>query len=290
MPFKKRLQDRKFVVTLEIQPSLETRIEDLVKQINPIRGRIDALSIPELKMEGMAIDRVSVCRALKDQEFEPILQIACREKSRIDIQEHLIKASEAGIDHILAFTEDYRISGDSFQEMMFFHVDSAKLFSVIESLEEGCDITGRELQVRPTFCIGAGIDSSWGKEVPDLELKEMEELAQRGVHYFLSTPVFDLDSFDHFMKRVRPMGIPVIGEIAILRLSEKGDFLNRHVKLETAPGHVIERIEQSPDKEQASIEMVTELVNGLRELCEGVCLLPLGAEDQISKYLDAIKV
>ena len=30
------------------------------------------------------------------------------------------------------------------------------------------------------FCVGSGIDSSWGKKVPDLELEEMEELAQIG--------------------------------------------------------------------------------------------------------------
>lgn len=181
---------------------MEAGIEGLIRKIDPIRGRIDALAVSELKIEGVAVDTAGACRALKEQQFEPILETTCREKSRIDIQEHLIKASEAGIENILTFTDDYRISGDSLQEMMFFHVDSAKLFSVVDNLREGHDITGRELQVRPTFCIGTGIDSSWGKEVPDLELEEMEELARRGIHYFLSTPVFDLDSFDQFMNRV----------------------------------------------------------------------------------------
>jgi len=290
MQFKKSLQNRKFVVTLEIQPSMEAGIEGLIRKIDPIRGRIDALAVSELKIEGVAVDTAGACRALKEQQFEPILETTCREKSRIDIQEHLIKASEAGIENILTFTDDYRISGDSLQEMMFFHVDSAKLFSVVDNLREGHDITGRELQVRPTFCIGTGIDSSWGKEVPDLELEEMEELARRGIHYFLSTPVFDLDSFDQFMNRVRPVGIPVIAEVAIVRSAEMGHFLNRHIKPGTVPGHIIERIEKSPDREKTSIEMVTRLVEGLKDLCQGVHFIPMGAEDRISEYLDAIKV
>jgi len=37
-----------------------------------------------------------------------------------------------------------------------------------------------------------------------MQLKEMEALAGLGADYFLSTPVFDLDSFHQFMKRIGP--------------------------------------------------------------------------------------
>jgi 5,10-methylenetetrahydrofolate reductase len=289
MQFKKSLQNRKFVVTLEIQPSIETGIDELIRKIAPVRDKIDGLVVPELKSEGVTIDTLSACRALKDQKLEPILGITCREKSRIDIQERLIKASEAGIDNFLAFTEDYRISGENLQEAMFFHVDSAKLFSVVDHLQEGHDITGRELQGKSAFCLGMGVDSSWGKDVPDLELKEMEEVGRQGVDYFLSTPIFDLDSFDLFMNRVRPIGIPVIAEVAIVQSAEMGRFLNKQVKPETVPADIIERIEKSPDRTETSIEMVTELVKGLRTLCQGVHLIPIGAEDQLSKYLEALR-
>lgn len=290
MRLEESIKRKKFVVTAEVQPSIGTGRQDLVRKIDRIRGKVDALTVREWKTEGSVTDAIGTCRALKDQSFEPILKMSCREKSRIDIQEHLIKASEAGIENILAFTEDYRMTGDSLQEIMFFHVDSAKLFSVVENLQEGHDISGRGLLVTTKFCIGAGIDSSWGKDVPDLELKEMEELARLGIQYFFSTPVFDLDSFDQFMDRVRPIGIPVIAEVLIVRSAEMGHFLNRHIKPGTVPGHIIERIEKSPDRERVSIEMVTERVNGLRELCQGVHFIPMGAEDCISKYLDAIKV
>ena len=235
-------------------------------------------------------DTMGTCRALKEQKFDPILQTTCREKSRIDIQDHLIKASESGIENILAFTEDYRITGDSLQEIMFFHVDSGKLFSVVESLQEGHDISGRELIVKPKFCVGSGIDASWGKKVPDLELKEMEELASLGTQYFLTTPVFDIDSFNQFMNRVGPIRIPVIAEIILVRSAEMGLFLNKHVKPGMVPNHIIEKLAKSPDKEKASIEIVSDLVKGLKDLCQGVHFIPIGAEDRISKYLDALKI
>jgi len=290
MKLEESLKSKKFIVTSEIQPPIGTGVQDLVRNIDKIRGRIDALTVPELKIEGLVTDTMGTCRALKDQKFDPILQTTCREKTRIDIQEHLIRASEAGIENILAFTEDYRITGDSLQEIMFFHVDSGKLFSVVENLQEGHDISGRELLVKPRFCVGSGIDSSWGKKVPDMELKEMEELAGLGTQYFLTTPVFDLDSFNQFMNRVGPIRIPVIAEIILVRSAEMGLFLNKHVKPGMVPNHIIEKLAKSPDKEKASIEIVSDLVKGLKDLCQGVHFIPIGAEDRISKYLDALRL
>lgn len=290
MKLEESLKSKRFIVTSEIQPPIGTGIQDLVRNIDKIRGRIDALTVPELKIEGLVTDTMGTCRALKDQKFDPILQTTCREKTRIDIQEHLIRASEAGIENILAFTEDYRITGDSLQEIMFFHVDSGKLFSVVENLQEGHDISGRELLVKPKFCVGSGIDSSWGKKVPDMELKEMEELAGLGTQYFLTTPVFDLDSFNQFMNRVGPIRIPVIAEIILVRSAEMGLFLNKHVKPGMVPNHIIEKLAKSPDKEKASIEIVSDLVKGLKDLCQGVHFIPIGAEDRISKYLDALRL
>ena len=290
MKLEESLKSKKFIVTSEIQPPIGTGIQDLVRNIDKIRGRIDALTVPELKIEGLVTDTMGTCRALKDQKFDPILQTTCREKTRIDIQDHLIKASEAGIENILAFTEDYRITGDSLQEIMFFHVDSGKLFSVMESLWEGHDISGKELPSKSRFCVGSGIDASWGKKVPDMELKEMEELAGLGTQYFLTTPVFDLDSFNQFMNRVGPIRIPVIAEIILVRSAEMGLFLNKHVKPGMVPNHIIEKLAKSPDKEKASIEIVRDLVKGLKDLCQGVHFIPIGAEDRISKYLDALKL
>jgi 5,10-methylenetetrahydrofolate reductase len=287
---EENLKKKRFVVTSEIQPPIGTGVQELVRNVERIRGRVDALTVPELKIEGLVTDTMATCRALKDQKFEPILQTTCREKSRIDLQEHLFRASESGIENILTFTEDYRVTGDSLQEIMFFHVDSGKLFSVIENLREGQDITGKGISIKPKFCVGSGVDSSWGKKVPDLELKEMEELASLGTQYFLTTPVFDLDSFHQFMKRVGLIQIPVIAEVILVRSAEMGLFLNKHVKAGLVPNHIIEKLAKAPDKEKASIEIVSDLVKGLKDISQGVHFIPIGAEDRISKYLDALKL
>jgi len=287
MRLEESLKKKKFVVTSEIQPPIGTGVQELTRNVERIRGRVDALTVPELKIEGIVTDTMGTCKSLKEQKFEPILQTTCREKNRIELQEHLLRACDSGIENILTFTEDYRITGDSLQEIMFFHVDSGKLFSVIESLQEGHDVTGKAVPAKPRFCVGSGIECAWGKKVPDLELKEMEQLTNLGTQFFLSTPIFDLDSFYQFMKQVEPFRVPVIAEVILVRSVEMALFLNKHVKPGLVPNPIIEKLARAPDKEKASIEIVGGLVKGLKDLCQGVHFIPIGAEDRIWKYLDA---
>jgi 5,10-methylenetetrahydrofolate reductase len=290
MKLHESLKTKKFVVTSEIQPPIETDVPELIQSVNRIRGKVDALTVPDLKIEGLVADTMGTCRILKEQKFEPILQTPCREKSRLDIQEQLLKASEAGIENILAFTEDYRITGDSLQEIMYFHVDSGKLFSVIDSLHEGHDVSGKGVPLKHKFCVGSGVDSSWGKRVPDMELKEMETLANLGTQYFLTTPVFDLDSFHHFMNRVGPIRIPVIAEVILVRSAGMGIFLNKYVRPNLVPSHIIEKLAKAPDKERTSLEIIRNLVKGLREVCQGVHFIPVGSVDRLGKYLDVVEM
>ena len=290
MGFKESLEKKNFIITSEIQPPIDEEIQVLMQEMDRIRGRVDGLSVPQLEIEGVVAETVRTCKALCDRHFDPIFHTTTREKNRLELQADLMNASEAGVENILAFTDDYRITGDSLQEIMFFHVDVSKLFSVLESLKEGRDVQGKEIGKNLDFNVGSGVESSWGKKTPDLELQEMEKMIEQGTNFFLTTPVFDLDVFEKFMQKVRPFQIPVIAEVIILRTAGMAHFINRHMRSGLVPEHIIRQLVLAPDKEKASLEIFSEIIRGMPELCQGVHIIPFGAEDKIAKYLDAAKL
>jgi len=285
---REALQKKRFVVTYEDQSPLEGSPEDFVRTLSPLRGRVDGISLgnSELRVVG---DTVKTCRLLTEHRIEPIYQTVTRSKNRPELQSDLLSARSAGIENLLVFTEDYRITGDSLQEMMFFHVDAGKLQSVLEHLRRGETVEGRSAPPADFF-LGSGVESLWGKQVPDLELREMEEMTRIGAGYFLTTPVFDLDRFARFLKRVEGFGVPVIAEVMIVRTAGMARFLNRHLKAGLVPEHLIQRIERSPDRQRASIDIFRDLVAGLRELCQGVHIITIGGEEKLKDYLDAAGV
>jgi methylenetetrahydrofolate reductase (NADPH) len=171
--------------------------------------------------------------------------------------------------------------------MMFFHVDTGKLDSVLEHLSEGQTIDGKELPFKAQFTLGSGIESKWGRDVPDLEMKEMEAMTKIGAGYFLTTPIFDVALFEKFMHQVKTFGVPVIAEIMILRTAGMAQFLNRHLKAGLVPDWIIKKLAKAKDRQAASMEIFADLVKGLKDLCQGIHIITIGAEDQLRLYLDA---
>jgi len=287
MKLKDSLKNGKFVVTSEVQTPIDEDPQELIKSLKLIRGRVDGVTVSELDIEGVVGDTIKTCQLLKQNRFESIYQTTTREKNRPQLQKDLITAHEAGVENLLVFTEDYRITGDSLQEMMFFHVDTGKLNSVLEHLSEGQTIDGKELPFKAQFTLGSGIESKWGREVPDLEMKEMEAMTKIGAGYFLTTPIFDVALFEKFMHQVKTFGVPVIAEIMILRTAGMAQFLNRHLKAGLVPDWIIKKLAKTQDRQAASIEIFADIVKGLKDLCQGVHIITIGAEDKLRLYLDA---
>lgn len=290
MRLRDALQKDRFIVASEVQSPVEDDPGKLLHNLQLIRGRVDGVSISEVEIDGTAGDTIKTCDFLKKNKFEAIYQTATRQKNRLQLQKDLINAHAAGVENLLVFTEDYRLTGDSLQEMMFFHVDAGKLASVLDYLKEGHTVEGEELPEKADFFLGSGVESSWGKNVPILEMEEMEEMTKIGAGYFLTTPVFDLDIFEKFLKNANTFGVPVIAEVLIIRTAGMGQFINRHIKPGLVPEWVIKKLAQAPEKQKASIEIFADIVKGLKDLCQGVYIITIGGEEWLRHYLDAAKL
>lgn len=290
MDLKDALKKKKFVVTSEVQAPIDEEPEELVKNLSLVRGRVDGVTVSEVEIDGVVGDTIKTCEILQENRFKAIYQTTTREKNRLQLEKDLISAHEAGVENLLVFTEDYRITGDSLQEMMFFHVDSGKLQSVLEHIREGRTVEGEDLPFKADFVVGSGVESAWGKNVPDLEMKEMEEMTKIGTGYFLTTPIFDLERFEKFMNQVQTFGVPVIAEVMILRTAGMARFLNRHLKSGMVPERLIQQLAKAPDKQRASIEIFADIVGGLKHICQGVHIITIGGEDKLKYYLDAAKL
>mgnify|MGYP006275357807 CR=1 FL=1 len=291
MNLKESFDKKRFVVTSEIQAPLgEENPEELLESLKKIRGRVDGVSVAEIELEGVVGDSIQTCDLLRQNRFNAIYQTTTRDKNRYQLQKDLTEAHDTGVENLLVFTEDYRISGESLQEEMFFHVDSGKLSSVLNHMREGRSIDGSELSKQVDFTLGAGVETPWGKNIPKKGMEEMEDMMNVGSEYFLTTPIFDVEQFERFMKQVGPFRVPVIAEVMILRTAGMGKFLNRHFKSGLVPEWAINKLLKAPDKQKASIELFADTVKNLRDLCDGVHIITIGGEDKLPLYLNEAKL
>ena len=150
MSLKEALEKRKFIVTSEVHLPHGKTAEEYLNEIYSLWGRVDGVRFEPFAADAAISDSLGLCRLLREKKFDPVFQVGTRDRNRLEIQEALVQASSAGVENLLIFSEDYRITGDSFQEMMFFHVDMGKFFSVIDALKKG----GRRSREGPGFSGG----------------------------------------------------------------------------------------------------------------------------------------
>ncbi len=288
MSLRESLVNKGFLVTCEIQLPHGRTPEDYVDEICDLRGRVDGIRFEPSSTDATISDSLALCRLLREKGFDPVFQLGARERNRLEIQEALVHASSVGVENLLVFSDDCRITGDSLQEMMFFHVDMGKFFSVIEALEQGIDVHGKELGARKEFVIGSEVEAGFGGNVPDMQLREMETLVESGARYFLTTPVFDVDQFAKFAKRVAPLGVPIIAELLMLH-SGRGARMLKRVARFNIPSHIIQRLEKAPVKFDESAKILLETAGRLKDICSGIHILPFGWETKIGSLLQDIK-
>lgn len=282
--FKKRLAEGKFVVTSEIGPPKGTDLEFL-KEAEILKGKVDAVNVTDLQSSVMRLGALATCKLLVDMGVEPVFQITCRDRNRLALQSDLLSAYVLGIRNVLILTGDHTTLGDHPDAKPVFDLDSVTLLKVASGLMEGKDMAGNELKGRPEFFLGAVVNP--GYEPLDLQLIKMEKKIKAGAKFFQTQAVYDLDVFEKFMKRVEKFNVPILGGIVLLKSAGMARYMNENVAGVTVPDKYIKMMSKADKKERpkVSIQIAAELIKGMKDLCQGVHIMPLGWDKYVPEVL-----
>ncbi|WP_305043787.1 methylenetetrahydrofolate reductase, partial [Geoalkalibacter sp.] len=83
----------------------------------------------------------------------------------------------------------------------------------------------------------------------------------------------------------RPLGVPVILGVLLLKSARMARYLNTHIPGVRVPDAILARLEAATDPLAVGIELARELVGVARRHCQGVHLMTLGCEDRIPEIL-----
>jgi len=288
MSLKKVLASKKFIVTTEVGPTKGTDISKLVSETKPLVGRVDAINVTDLQSAVMRLGSLAGSIILKDLGIDPIFQITCRDRNRLALQSDLLSASVLGIENVLVLTGDHPMSGDHPQAKPVFDLDSVQLLQVMKDLQAGRDMMGNELNGKPKFCVGAVVNPLADQIEP--ELIKMEKKIASGAQFFQTQAIFDVKRFKEFMKEAKKFKVPIIAGLILLKSAKMAMYMNDNVAGIDVPDLLIKEIDKAEDKHKKSIEITTRLIEGLRGLCSGVHIMPIGWGRLLPEILDAANI
>lgn len=286
MTFKEKLQSGKFLVTSEIGPPKGIETKQILEDAQLIRGRVDGINVTDLQSSVMRLGSLAVCVLLKQSGFEPIFQITCRDRNRLALQSDILSASALGIENILVLTGDHPASGDHPEAKPVFDLDSVQLLQVVRKFESGVDMNGNKLEgISPKFCAGAVVNP--GADPLEPQVIKMEKKIEAGAEFFQTQAIYDIRSFDNFLKKTRHLKTTILAGVVLLKSAGMAKFMNKNVAGIFVPDDLIKEMQEAKDKVAKSVEIAARLINELRPMCQGIHIMPIGWDKVVPRVLDA---
>jgi len=287
MNLEEKLKSGKFVITSEIGPPKGTNIIPHIEEAERIKDKVDAFNVTDLQSSVMRLGSLATSHLLVEKGMEPVFQITCRDRNRLALQSDLLSASVLGIKNILILTGDHTVLGDHPQAKPVFDLDSISLLKVASDLMKGKDMMGNDLDGTPEFFLGAVVNP--GYEPQELQLLKMERKIETGARFFQTQAIYDLDAFEKFMKEASKFGVPILGGIVLLKSAAMAKFMNENVAGVNIPERYINMMASADkkDRHKVSVQIAAELIKGMKGLCSGIHIMPLGWERYIPNVLEA---
>jgi methylenetetrahydrofolate reductase (NADPH) len=285
MKLSEVLQNGDFVITSEIGPPKGVDTEPMLEEAEHLRDRVTAINVTDQQSSVMRLGSLAVCRLLKEREIEPIFQMTCRDRNRIALQSDLLSAAALGIQNVLCLTGDYVSLGDHPDAKPVFDLDSVSLLYAAKQLMEGHDLSGTELSGDPDFCLGAVVSPA--AEPLEPQLIKMERKVCAGACFFQTQAVFDAEQFARFVDQAKHFSTPILVGIIPLKSAGMARFMNRNVAGVNVPEKLIEEMANATDRLAKSVEISARLIRDMKDLCQGVHLMPVGWEKHVPAILDA---
>jgi methylenetetrahydrofolate reductase (NADPH) len=291
MALQERIRSGKFVVLGEFEPPKGADFSPLLKSANLARGRLDAILVPEMANAVLKASSLGGCAFFQKEGIETVFQICCRDRNRLALQADVLAAGALGIKNIMAVTgEDIRF-GDHPQARTVNDLDLLELLQAVQRIQKGKDLAGIELRGTPNFCLGSTIDAGAPGGLLDIELENLNQKIDFGVEYVVTNPIFDLRSFQQFIKRVDPTKVGVIPTILLLKSAGMARYIDRNIKGISIPSDMIRGIQKAPDKAKECIRIAGELISRMKEMgMAGVLISTAGWEDRLPQILAEAKL
>lgn len=285
---KSQLEAGKFVVTSEIGPLKGTDTTEIKEVSELLRGRIAAANVTDQQSSVMRLGSLATCYLVKEAGLEPVFQMTCRDRNRIALESDLLSAWVLGVENVLAITGDLPALGDHPQAKPVYDIDSVQLLEVIKGLNEGKDMVGNELQGKPSFFPGAVVNPGADTEAAfELQLIKMEKKIRAGARFFQTQAIYDVDVFARFMKRVEGFKVPILAGIIPLKSAGMAKFMNKNVAGVSVPQEMIDQMTETEDKVATGIEIAARLARELKDMCQGIHIMPIGWDKKVPAILDA---
>ncbi len=254
---------KEFVVTGEVEPEAEVS-DSFLQKAEKYKPYADAINVIDSPLGKPQVSSLAASCLLKENGYEPVLQVCARDRNRTAIINDLLGARLLGIENVLAITGDY--PGES---KPVYEFDSVSLLRLIKK-DMPKDHKGFGMNV------GAAYNPLAQPNGPE-RIKLGKKL--KYADFIQTQMVFDLEALDSKIASKNRKKI-IVGIFPLI--PGAADYFNKSIPGVRVPGNVADSVKSADD----GVKLARELVLGVKERgFAGVHLMVFRIEDRIKEIL-----
>lgn len=288
MSFKRKLAAGEFVTMVELEPPKGVDVAGFVGHAARLKGKVDVFVVPEMANAVMKLSSLGGAMLLAGKGLPAMMQVCCRDRNRLALQADLLAAAALGIGDLMAVEGEAPSFGDHHKARPVYDLELTELLAAIKTLQSGRDLAGVELEGAPSFTVGSTVNPGVLGAMQQ-ELDAYRQKRDAGAEFFVTPPVYDLDSFKGFMRQLGDDPARIIPNVLLLKSVGMARAIDLHLKHVHMPRELIARLKTAPDRGKECIDIAVELIRETKERgYAGVMVSPLGWEDRLPRILDRI--
>jgi len=285
-----------FAVTAEISPPQNTQFETIRRNVNLIKGYVDAFNVPDGQAAVVAMASWAVCLVGMEEGLDAIVHMTCRDRNRIALQMDILAISAFRVNNILCLSGDPIYFGNHPKAKPVFDLDSIQLIRMVKQLRDERKFDNGELIVgtEPRLFIGASINPS--AQPLEATVERLKDKVAAGADFVQTQPIYNIEGFKKWMALVREEGLhkeaKFIAGITPITSLAAARYMKTKVPNMDIPDRIIERLKNVRNKEEAAeegIKIAVETINQLKEIegVAGVHIMTLQREELVPKICNA---
>ncbi len=231
---------------------------------------VDFLNVTDSALARMRTAAIPFAAQLKQRYgIEPLVNFSCRDRNLIAMQADLLGAWISNVCSIVALTGDAVGVGDLPDCKGVFEMNSVGLLKVVETLNSGKDLAGKNLTGAPSIVPGCVVNPN-AKNI-NAEIRRLEKKRDAGARYALSQPVFDAQQASTFLQAAREVGVAIFLGLLPFKTSKQASMLSNvpGIKVPEALLTSVAAHGQDADISDLSINLCKEIAEATKHLVCG---------------------
>ncbi|MBP7687175.1 MAG: bifunctional homocysteine S-methyltransferase/methylenetetrahydrofolate reductase [Thermoflexales bacterium] len=290
-----KFADKKFVIAVEIDPPRGHNANRIIEAARELKhAGFDVVNIADTPMARMRMSAWALAYLIqRDTQLETVLHFPTRGRNLLRVQSDLLAAHALGVRNLLVLMGDPPSVGDYPEAGDQHDIVPSGLVKLIKgSLNSGTDSAGISIGTATTFHVGVAVNFY----PPDLEreIKTFRKKILAGADFAVSQPIFDVTPVRSFLQRYRDqfgeVPIPIMGGVLPPASLRNAEFLHNELPSIILPEWTLERMRQASDGRKEGIKIAREALEELRELVQGVYVMPMfGRYDSAAEVIAVVR-